>query len=107
MPTVNIHNVKNQPLFTFDQLNDDAKQTARLGFLSVELDGVKKWISDYKRKTIHQKVNSNALYQIIRQKMFINGLKSNTLKLDKMIVGNLCQFLSDGTYVLYSINTTN
>ncbi len=107
MSTVNIHDVKDQPLFKFDQLSDDVKQIARLGFLSVELDGVKKWISDYKRKTIHQKVNSIALSNIIRQKMFINGLKVNTTRLDKMIVGNLCHFLSDGTYVLYSINATN
>lgn len=103
MQVINIKDVKNQPLFTFDQLNDDAKQTARLGILSVELNGLHNRIDKYVTLPIHQKVNSNTLSNIIRQKMLINGLKTNALKLDKMILNNLSNFLSDGTYVVYSI----
>lgn len=89
------------PFLTFDQLSDTAKTKARRALRLNWEQSRSREIAKCKARGIHARVND--LYHISRILNTIETIKKlrDDAQLDKNILGNLCPFLSDGTYITY------
>jgi len=94
------------PLFEYEELSDIAKITARYQVIISELGWYDIKISEYKaliKADIHVLINNkNHIRKIINKKAFLNKILYNLSYTEKFIIGNLCQFTSDGEYITYS-----
>jgi len=91
----------------YAQLSDFSKVKARQEVLNIDVMYYQKQKDAFKSKlqnNINQVVNNKVdLPALIRRNQHIKKISSDMLLLEKYIIGNLCHFLEDGTYVTYSI----
>lgn len=85
----------------YEFLSEDAKSKARKVIVFAELSSFRRAVSEYREQGIHAKVNSKKLRQLIKLKHLIDSLADVDV-CEAFVAGNLCHFLSDGTYIKYS-----
>ncbi len=89
----------------YSQLSDTSKVKAREEILDCELSAYNKDLTNFRMyiiNNIHSIVNDeNKLPSFIRRKNHINKLTKDLNHIENLIIGNLCNFLEDGTYITY------
>lgn len=98
--------VTHLPKYDYIALSDDAKVIARAQILQADREAITAQIQAFKAiitNNVHAAVNDrNTIPYLIRRKAHINRTMSNVAYMEKYILGNLCQFLSDGQYVTFA-----
>lgn len=94
---------KSSPLYAYAQLSAEAKTTALAQSLEIEIAGHRLDMAETRSLALNQRINSrHHIAKHVRNARHIRNLKNDVAKHEKVIIENLCVFLDDGTYVLYS-----
>jgi hypothetical protein len=105
--TVNVRKIGNAPKFEYLQLPYLSRSKARKAVLSHEAEGLKRrfqWAREDAKKNINKVVNSTHHIRALlwATKWIVNiSNPANVYHLENVIIDNLCNFLEDGTYILY------
>ena len=104
-------NVLNLPKFEYFQLSESVRPTARQAVLNEQIKAVNRLLKDTRtvaKQNINTLVNDrHHIAKILRHKKHIQNLTNEMKRLEGNIDDNYCQFLEDGTYVLYSTHATS
>lgn len=97
---------------TYDQLDSElVKSIARKEVIEVDIAYYKKDLVKYKeliKTNIHSVINRNRKKKFnyfIEKKAFISKITKDIKYCEKYILGNLCNFTSDGKYITYSLKS--
>ncbi len=104
---VNAKNVTHLPHFEYSQLAESVRPVARQAVLDEEIKAVNRSISELRelsRTNIHSVIGNryNNVQNILRRKRHIHNLSTDLTRLEGTIDDNYCQFLEDGSYILWN-----
>lgn len=88
---------------TYDQLSLEAQDKARIQVVEAEVSSFKQEVSRAKSLGVHNFINKEKFKKLQYQSTFIQQLKNDKVKLEKIILGNLCQFQDDGSYITFKV----
>lgn len=106
MSTVSAKNVRDVPKFEYFHLPESVRPAARQAVLDEEVKAVNRSMEEIRtvaKQNINLLIGNRYLNirNIQRHKRRINDLVSDVKRLEGNIDDNYCQFLADGTYVLF------